>query len=424
MRRRHKRNTSTKLGLLFIVLILSLASISASYAHWEDILFINADMETTEWEEKTIDPLLMVAYEDLQIIVGTGTPGYWKNHPEAWPVNEITIGGMTYTKSQAIDIMETSNPGQKDKTYDMFRHLVTAKLNVIIGCESSCIDQTIIDTDAWMTIHPVGSDVYASDSEWQAIEPKYNLLVAYNEGDLCALSREKVQDLNDYDYNDFVVNISVKGTYVQENLCDLNFTFEAMARGAAYKHTFKMIIPALTFGTDGTYTITYYDTDGTTILNIITAPFYDISDIYLTIFQNTREALPPTAGHSWCANAIDCTGIYPGRITNVCINFSGFFCVNDLDLEDYTLDTIGTHGTNLFFDPYLYVWDTGENIHKGDPRFIPTPNDWIWPEEFAAIRTVYPYDGSKGVQSGNPPIFIGHWYEVPPTMYKWDPHCP
>ena len=36
---------------------------------------------------------------------GTGTPGYWKNHPDAWPVAVITIGGETYTKGDAIAIM-------------------------------------------------------------------------------------------------------------------------------------------------------------------------------------------------------------------------------------------------------------------------------------------------------------------------------
>jgi hypothetical protein len=33
---------------------------------------------------------------------GTGTPGYWKNHPDAWPVSSITVGGVAYTKAQAI----------------------------------------------------------------------------------------------------------------------------------------------------------------------------------------------------------------------------------------------------------------------------------------------------------------------------------
>jgi len=361
-RRRRNKNHMLKLGSLFIIVLFSFSGISASYAHWEEILYIFADMETTEWEEKTIDPLLMVGFEDLQIAVGTGTQGYWKTHPEAWPVDEITIGGITYTKSEAIALMEASGPG--DKTYDMFQQLVAAKLNVLIGCESGCIDQTIADADDWMEVYPVGSGVGANDPPWKTGGGKelHETLTNYNEGDMCAPHRDDVEGLNDYDYNDFVVNISVKGTYVQEYLCDLNFTFEAMARGASYHHTFKMVIPPGTFGTDGNYIITYYDNDGTTILDQITAPFYDISEINLTIFQNTWEALPPTAGHSWA--------------------------------------------------------------HKGDIRFLATPNDWIWPQEYAAIWTVYPYDGAKGVQEGNPPVFIGDWYDIIPTTYKWDPFCP
>lgn len=61
-RKRSKRNKniSAKLGLLFIVLILSLASISASYAHWEDELEIDAEMTTGTWNScikirKTVD---------------------------------------------------------------------------------------------------------------------------------------------------------------------------------------------------------------------------------------------------------------------------------------------------------------------------------------------------------------------------------
>jgi len=30
---------------------------------------------------------------------GTGTPGYWKNHPGAWPVQTIVVGGIEYTKT-------------------------------------------------------------------------------------------------------------------------------------------------------------------------------------------------------------------------------------------------------------------------------------------------------------------------------------
>ena len=38
------------------------------------------------------------------------TLGYWKNHPDAWPVDEITCGGTTFTKEEAIELMEQAIP--------------------------------------------------------------------------------------------------------------------------------------------------------------------------------------------------------------------------------------------------------------------------------------------------------------------------
>lgn len=111
------------------------------------------------------------------------TPGYWKNHPANWPVESITIGGTSYTKAEAISLMKAPTHG--DKTYNMFEHLVAAKLNVLMGCESSCIDDVIEDADAWMEIHPVGSGVDASSQAWDEGEPLFEMLDDYNNGNLC-----------------------------------------------------------------------------------------------------------------------------------------------------------------------------------------------------------------------------------------------
>jgi hypothetical protein len=123
---------------------------------------------------------------------GTGTPGYWKNHPEAWPVKEITIGNVTYTKDEAIANMSKSEKG--DKTYTMFRALVAAKLNVMVGNDNSCIADTIEDADEWMATNgPIGSGVKAGGkkSPWRDGEPLYEELDDYNNGDLpCAKSRD------------------------------------------------------------------------------------------------------------------------------------------------------------------------------------------------------------------------------------------
>ena len=121
---------------------------------------------------------------------GTGTPGYWKNHPEAWPVGEITVGGVTYTKAQALDILE--RPG-KDRTLTMFSSLVPAKLNVMVGNDGSCVASTIVAADAWMaSVGPVGSGsgVHAASLAWKVGEPLHRQLDNYNNGMLCAPHRD------------------------------------------------------------------------------------------------------------------------------------------------------------------------------------------------------------------------------------------
>jgi SdrD B-like protein len=119
--------------------------------------------------------------------VGTGTPGYWKNHPEAWPVDVITLGGVDYTKTQALAFLDT--PG-KDKSLTMFSSLVSAKLNVMVGNDPSCVASTIEAADAWMATYPAGSDVRAASLAWKRGEPLHRLMDNYNNGMLCAPHRD------------------------------------------------------------------------------------------------------------------------------------------------------------------------------------------------------------------------------------------
>jgi hypothetical protein len=118
---------------------------------------------------------------------GTGTPGYWKNHPEAWPVGGITIGGRWYTKDEAIAWLKKVG---KDKTTTMFSSLVSAKLNVRIGNDGSCVSGTITAADAWMATYPVGNNVAASSPAWTVGEPLHQTLDNYNNGRLCAPHRD------------------------------------------------------------------------------------------------------------------------------------------------------------------------------------------------------------------------------------------
>ena len=115
----------------------------------------------------------------------TRTQGYWKQWRKPWPVDSITIGGTVYSRSEAQQIMGTAGHG--DKTYDLFKQLVAAKLNLIGWNSDSCIAADLTAADLWMADHPVGSNVDASSGAWQEISSAHEQLDQYNNGQLeCA----------------------------------------------------------------------------------------------------------------------------------------------------------------------------------------------------------------------------------------------
>lgn len=132
---------------------------------------------------------------------GTGTPGYWKNHPEAWPVPSITIGytivngtkvgGVSYSMAEAIGWLESVG---KDKRTTMFSSLVPAMLNVLIGNDNTCVASTIDAANAWIAnylpMNDVTKKVAASSYAWKVGEPLHRLMDNYNNGGLCAPHRD------------------------------------------------------------------------------------------------------------------------------------------------------------------------------------------------------------------------------------------
>lgn len=100
----------------------------------------------------------------------------------------IKLGCATYTKAQAIAIMQQST--SKDMTYALAAQLIAAKLNTgCAGSNSTCVSSAITAADKFLCAHPVGSSVSANSSAWKGISSAYDTLVKYNEGQLCAKSR-------------------------------------------------------------------------------------------------------------------------------------------------------------------------------------------------------------------------------------------
>ncbi len=176
---------------------------------------------------------------------------------------------------------------------------------------------------------------------------------------------------NDWDYNDFVVDIDTVGTFVGPQLTDMSFTIRPQAKLAGYTHVMHMAANA--FGCDGTYELYHGG-------SLVESGVYDDS---LGIDVIT---VPNTGAFN---DAVLVISFDPG-------------CAFAFPAWDDSL----YHGESLFFDPYIVVNNTGEEIHTGDPRMLTVPTDWSWPTpDGNAIWNVY-----TNVTAGNPPTFVPNWW--------------
>jgi hypothetical protein len=129
-------------------------------------------------------PVDLIVPQEIAI-GGTGTIGYWKTHPETWPVAMITVGGVTYSKDQALEMLGFGG----DKSTLLAKQLIAAKLNVMVGNNASCICTEIAAADAWLVQYPIG----CSNANWTTGEPLHDKLADYNLGNLpCAQHRGSV----------------------------------------------------------------------------------------------------------------------------------------------------------------------------------------------------------------------------------------
>jgi len=95
----------------------------------------------------------------------TYTVGYWKTHPEMWPVLSLDLGGVTYTKQELLDIL--NQPVQGNGLISLAHQLIAAKLNVANGADPSASATAIADAAALigsLVVPPVGTGYLAPSS--------------------------------------------------------------------------------------------------------------------------------------------------------------------------------------------------------------------------------------------------------------------
>src|SRR5262245_29482132 len=73
------------------------------------------------------------------------TQGYWKTHPEAWPVTSLTLGTVVYNQVQLLSILNSAVKG--DASITLAKQLIAAKLNIANGSDPTPIAATITTAD-------------------------------------------------------------------------------------------------------------------------------------------------------------------------------------------------------------------------------------------------------------------------------------
>ena len=213
-----------------------------------------------------------ISNNDIPPQPGTGTPGYWLNHPEVWDglgdddivyINMSLIGGQPgiligdWNNNSVCDgdeeclpltlddALEYLKPDKGDKRRTLARSLVAAWLNVLAGNEDDCIHGTVNDSVVLLETYPTGP-LKGKDAKafWETDGGKdlHTTLDKYNNGMLCAPHRDssdlmlvKAAPVNDPAAGDslqYIITISNSGpanatdVTVTDTLDD-NLTFNA-----------------------------------------------------------------------------------------------------------------------------------------------------------------------------------------------------
>ena len=84
--------------------------------------------------------------------------GYWKNHPNAWPVASLTLGTVSYTKAQLLQIL--NQPGHGNGLVTLAKQFIAVKLNIASGADPTPIAAEIAAAETKigsLVVPPIGT---------------------------------------------------------------------------------------------------------------------------------------------------------------------------------------------------------------------------------------------------------------------------
>ncbi|MBX3720200.1 MAG: LruC domain-containing protein [Turneriella sp.] len=212
--------------------------------------------------------------------------------------------------------------------------------------------------------------------------------------------------VGDADFNDFVARYYVsRTTNADGKIVELTGIAEAVARAAGYDHRFGILINFA--GAGAQVSIRYNDYNGNQTSN---STYHTTDSANLILFNSTKQAFTRLNGGSGVDNGYN--SCQPPVVTTNCQPRSNGHSTNFTVTFDAPIDA--TAVDDAPFDPYIYVHNTGYDVHllgkpplvgtnnpavtwpqgfrdaTGWPRGLLVPMDWANPIEGTFIETAYP----------------------------------
>ena len=91
------------------------------------------------------------------------TLDFWLARPESWPAAELILGGESYSKEEALAILETQD--EDDAAFLVAKQFIVTQLNLLDGADGSSIEPTVREAEMWLRDHPPGSNPIGAEGE-------------------------------------------------------------------------------------------------------------------------------------------------------------------------------------------------------------------------------------------------------------------
>ena len=121
--------------------------------------------------------------------------GYWKNHADFWPVEDLLLGDNSYTKEQLLELLNM--PVKGDASLILAKQLIAAKLNIANGGASDPVAGTIIHADDLIGTDLIPMKIKPSKSLGKLMTSDASMLDEYNNGELTPEACTTLVDLEE-----------------------------------------------------------------------------------------------------------------------------------------------------------------------------------------------------------------------------------